>query len=830
MAFTPRRLMRGASGASTGYQISRSLRFNSADSAYLNRTPSASNRTTWTYSGWIKRSKLGVVQTIFAGNSGASDANFLQFAFPAADDSLNITGWATVWRRTTQVFRDPSAWYHIVVVWDTTQATAANRVKLYVNGSQVTAFQTSNDPTLNATSGVNANANHYISSYDASNEMYNGYMTEVNFIDGQALTPSSFGETNADTGVWQPKRYSGSYGTNGFYLNFSDNSNTTAATLGRDYSGNGNNWTPNNFSVAADVGNDSVVDVPTTSGTDTGVGGSVRGNYCTLNPLFIPLGTTYYSITNGNLTVTGTGTPNSGDVIGTISTGFTGKYYFESTVTGIDALGYVQVGASDVQQTMDALSYNYLGYLSKSYSYNSSGTKSNNNASTVYGSSFTTGDVIGVAIDCDNGAIYFSKNNTWQTSGVPTSGASKTGAAFTWTGGTQNMIPQIAVYRTGSIADNNFGQRAFVYTAPTGFKTLCTTNLPTPTIGATAATQAGKYFNTVLYTGNGTTQTISGVGFQPDFVWAKSRSDAYWHTLIDAVRTRAALLFTNRTDAEYSNSPSDKELTAFTSDGFSLGPDLNISINTSAKTFVAWNWKAGSSTVTNTSGSVNSQVSANPTAGFSIVTYTGPGGTSGTIGHGLGVAPSMIIVKNRNGITANWTVYHKSLGTLGTDRALYLNATDAETTSNSFWNNTAPTSTVFTVGNNAGTNYSVTINYVAYCFAPIAGYSAFGIYRGNGSTDGQFVHTGFKPAYVLIKRTTSGYDWWILDSARGTINAVKGRLYANAADAESTTYPYIDFLSNGFKLRDADGGLNANGEPYIYMSFASNPFKYALAR
>jgi hypothetical protein len=392
------------------------------------------------------------------------------------------------------------------------------------------------------------------------------------------------------------------------------------------------------------------------------------------------------------------------------------------------------------------------------------------------------------------------------------------------------MIPQIAVYRTGSIADNNFGQRAFAYTAPTGFKTLCTQNLATPTIGATAATQAGKFFNTVLYTGNGTTQTISGVGFQPDFLWVKSRSNAYWNSLLDVVRGRAKTLFTNVTNAEFT-SLSDKEVTAFTSDGFSLGPDNDYSINSSGATFVAWNWKAGSSTVTNTAGSVNSQVSANPTAGFSVVTYTGPGGTSGTIGHGLGVAPSMIIVKNRDGITANWTVYHRSLATLGTDRALYLNTLDTEQTSNSFWNNTAPTSTVFTVGNNAGTNYSVTINYVAYCFAPIAGYSAFGIYRGNGSADGQFVHTGFKPAFVMVKNSSNPYtNWYIIDAVRNTYNATGLVLRPDTSGAEQNYTPVLDFISNGFKIRDTGAPWNNNGDAIIYMAFASTPFKYSLAR
>jgi hypothetical protein len=347
--------------------------------------------------------------------------------------------------------------------------------------------------------------------------------------------------------------------------------------------------------------------------------------------------------------------------------------------------------------------------------------------------------------------------------------------------------------------------------------------LPTPTIGATTATQAGKFFNAVTYTGNGTTQTISGVGFQPDLVWCKGRSNAYWHSWIDAVRGRGFASFSNRTNAEFT-SPVGKELTAFTSDGFSLGPDDNFSINSSGATFVSWNWKANGSGSSNTAGSITSTVSASTTSGFSVVTYTGTGANA-TVGHGLGVAPSMVIVKRRD-TTANWEVRHISIAVANTMR---LNLTDAEASATTVWNSTAPSSTLFSIGTSTSVNAS-SGTYVAYCFAEVAGYSKFDSYTGNGSADGAFVYTGFRPAYVMIKRTTSAYDWWILDSARGTINVVKGRIYANASDAESSTYGYVDFVSNGFKLREGDGGINGSGQPYIYMAFAENPFKYSLAR
>jgi 3D (Asp-Asp-Asp) domain-containing protein len=269
-------------GPVTGYNIERSLRFNSADSAYLSRTPaSAGNRKTWTWSGWIKRCATGTTHYFFSGGTGTSDTTAMGIRF-TSDDTFRLTSYTTDYRVSSSVYRDLSAWYHVVVAFDTTQATASNRIKIYINGSQVTTFSTSNDPTLNADYGINQAQSHSIGRWNqAANNYTNGYMTEINFIDGQALTPSSFGETDSNTGVWKPKAFSGTYGTNGFYLNFSDNSGTTSTTLGKDSSGNGNNWTPNNFSVTAGAGNDSLVDSPTSYGTDTGVGGEVRGNYAT---------------------------------------------------------------------------------------------------------------------------------------------------------------------------------------------------------------------------------------------------------------------------------------------------------------------------------------------------------------------------------------------------------------------------------------------------------------------------------------------------------------------------------------------------------------------
>jgi len=795
------------------YQISRSLRFNNADTAYLNRTPaSASNRKTWTWSGWVKRNSFNVFQYFF----GASPDSFVNtfsiasFGAGASEDQLRFQdfqgGSQTCNLRSNQVLRDPSAWYHIVLAADTTQATDTNRFKMYVNGVQITSFSTATYPTQNTDLTINNNVLQTLG-YITSANTFNGYMTEVNFIDGTQLTPSSFGQTDAQTGVWGPKAYSGSYGTNGFYVNFSDNSNTTAATLGKDYSGNGNNWTPNNFSVTAGAGNDSLVDSPTSYGTDTGVGGTVRGNYCTMNPL--QNGMTN-APRNGNLEIAG-----SADIYRSLFGTFgvsSGKWYFEVVITSGS-------GVTNVAWSSTSSIYQYAGEASTSYGYElENGNKINNGGTSAYGSALTTNDVFMCAVDMDNLKLFFGKNGTWFASSDPVAGTSP---AYTFSAGTYffQMRPYTG---SSSVVTTNFGQRAFAYTAPSGFKALCTQNLPTPTIGATTDTQAGKFFNPVLYTGNATSRSITGVGFQPDWVWIKDRTTTNRNVVFDAVRGTTKRLITELDIAEDTGGGFGV-VTAFNSDGFSVDTGNNVNQNTDS--YVSWNWKANGAGSTNTSGSITSTVSASTTSGFSVATYTGTG-VAGTIGHGLAVAPSMIIVKSRSAAGA-WGAYHASLGNSSN---LVLNTTAASASSSTIWNATSPTSSVFSVGINTISN-TVTVTYVAYCFAEVAGYSKFGSYTGNGSTDGPFVFTNMRPAYVMIKRTDSTGDWIVWDSVRNTYNVTNSVLFSNSTQAEATGATVaIDLLSNGFKLRNTDATENANGGTYIFMALATNPFKFSLAR
>jgi len=323
--------------------------------------------------------------------------------------------------------------------------------------------------------------------------------------------------------------------------------------------------------------------------------------------------------------------------------------------------------------------------------------------------------------------------------------------------------------------------------------------------------KGSSYFNTVLYTGNGATQSITGVGFQPDFVWIKDRSDAYDHRLTDSVRGATKLLYSSLTNAEATEATS---LTSFNSDGFSLGSANGVNSNTD--NHVAWNWLGANSTTSNTAGTITSTVSANTTSGFSIVSYTGTGSTA-TVGHGLGAVPKMIILKDRDA-SDNWNVYTSMTGN---NSHLHLNLTNAKSASSTYWNTTTPTSSLFSLGSTSAVNANGN-DFIAYCFAELKGYSKFSSYTGNGNANGTFIYTGFKPAFVMTKRT-DGADWWgMWDSKRLGYNGSNYFLRANTADVEANKE--LDILSNGFKIRTIDGGINASGGTYIYMAFAENPF------
>ena len=335
----------------------------------------------------------------------------------------------------------------------------------------------------------------------------------------------------------------------------------------------------------------------------------------------------------------------------------------------------------------------------------------------------------------------------------------------------------------------------------------------------TTINKPSDYFNTVLYTGNGSTQSIA-VGFQPDWIWCKPRGNAGWHFLSDSVRGGTKVISSNSANAEITRS---SNIQSFTSTGYTLGADGTSNSNGDAT--VSWNWKANGTGSANTDGSINSTVSANTTSGFSIVSYTGNGSQPSTVGHGLGVTPQVVLVKPRND-AQSWCMYHESIGNT---KVTYLDSTSASASS-VVWNNTSPTSSVFTVNDNQVN--SNTITYIAYCFAEKQGYSKFGSYTGNGSTNGPFVYTGFKPSFVMLKLgNAAGENWTIFDTKRNNyslaytqdnFNVVNSKLYPNSSGAEEYEN-FIDILSNGFKIRTASAGGNGSTYKYTYMAFAEAP-------
>jgi len=780
------------------YNIESSLRFRSTASAYLSRTfTTPTNSKKMTLSFWYKHTQIGTNSNIFA-NDGAigtddeevyiNSSNTLVFFHREPSSEIAYTN---------AIFRDPSAWYHMVVAIDTTQATASDRLKMYVNGEEQSLA--TNSVSLNQTLRLNSAGVKYIGR--RSDGLYlDGYLTEYNFIDGQQLTADDFGEYDTTTGVWKPKKYTGTYGTNGFYLE---------GCRGTDQSGNGNDFTENNFNTTSSTVNyDIMNDVPTLTDEDT-------ANFPTYNILF-PLSTS--TVDNGNIRLVNSGTSSWRHAISSIALPNTGKWYFEMAASVDTNNGHM--GLAPVESLANG-SNGYVTDAILTNTPNSSGTA----AGGLAGSTQTwTGtyninalEALACAVDMDANKVWFRIGSNWVDAGSgagdPASGTNPAVSGGINYNKTYHFI-------TSAYAQNhyvNFGQRPFAYTVPTGFKKLNTYNLPDSTIA-----DGSQYMNTVLYTGDGdlTSHPITGVGFSPDWIWIKRRDSANSHQTYDSVRTLGYVLSTDKTNAEADET---SKFVSIDSDGFTIKSNAG-SHNLLNATYVAWNWRGSdSSAVSNTDGDITSTVSANTSSGFSVVTYTGTGANA-TVGHGLGVAPQVVIVKSRSA-TGSWIMNHPDI-----DAGEYLLLdSNAAAAGSAAWQSTRPSSSVFYV--TSGTSYGANgVDYVAYCFAEVEGFSQFGSYIGNGSADGTFVYTGFRPAFVLTKSATEARNWVIIDTTRDPNNLADQNLEPNTSNAEFTNADDMDILSNGFKMRTANPGANGNGQTIIYMAFAENPFKNSLAR
>ena len=791
-----------ASGQFYDHTIDQSLKLDDASGGYLtisSASPTATNRKKVTISCWVKRAGISVsgVNTVFW-----STVNGLMLQFFTADNIYiydnNAGGWQSTVTNGGRVFRDPTAWYHLALIIDTTQSTSANRAKFYINGE----LQTLNSyPGLNTDITWHDGSTMRIGSVGDTQDL-TGYIAEFISIDGQDTSISDFGETK--NGVWVPKDVSGlALGDAGFYLKF-DNS----ADIGNDSGSNNIDFTASNL-VASDV----VPDSPT-------------NNFATLN--FLDSRTSEGWKEGGlNWLASSSGyTAHSTMVIPEISDSDT--YYAEVRVNaagyawGISPVTLTGANNSTTRTGMYTLYHNGRRY---------NGTTAQGSGNNEY-ANVSVGDIFG--IKAGNGEIRFFQNGTDR------------GAAFTGLSGSYKFGCW-AVGAAGTGITWNFGQDSTFHgqesagttTDQNGFGlfngseaanniSLCAANIAEPAIGPNSGVneQADDYFETVLYAGTGSTQSITGI-FQPDFVWIKARDGAgsgRQHMLFDSIRGATKVLRSHLTNDEVTVSTS---LTSFNSDGFTIGSDSDV--NTNSENFVAWNWKAGGTAVSNSDGSVSSTVSADTDAGFSIVQYEGLASGTQTVGHGLNSAPEYIIFKNKDD-TSSWVVYSEPVGTSG---FLILNSTGYKNTSDvtNTFNSTAPTASVFTVGtNNAVGGNGETI--IAYCFHSVEGYCKVGSYTGNGSSDGTFVYTGFRPAWVLWKRYDGGTNgWFLMDSKRDTENVTNTFLRPNATAQEATAANSIaDFLSNGFKLRGTGGDVNTNTATYLYLAFAEAPFKYANAR
>jgi len=777
-------LMAAASISAGGFSIDYSCRFNDDDSAYLEFTPTTSSaaRKTFTVSAWYKRGNIGTVgQTLISpSNSGMTVfSHLLGASYSASDDiKTNAKSGSYVWNVATNVqCRDPNAWYHQVMVVDTTESAASDRLKIYLNGVQITGsnLTTETYPALDLETPMNFAdcpiGVGRMGAYTGTDaEFFDGYMAQVAQVSELALEPTSFGEFD-DNGVWRPIDITGlDYsGENSFLLDFADSGN-----FGNDVSGN-----DNDFSSSGLAATDQMTDTPT-------------NNFCTLSPIDkssnIPL-------SDGNLV--GTFTSSWYNVKATFGVPSSGKWSFQLKGSSAYLFAGVIFGSDDYTDVdtngTDALYYYGGAGIIATYRTGSYVQQTGLNTPTA-------DENMEILIDKDNDQIGIVIDDVVEM-------GTDSGLEI------QDTMTKFFIQGLNNTLTTDFGQGGYV-PSQTGYLALSTANLTTPTILDGTAN-----FQPTLYTGNGSVRNIDQTEnstFQPDLVWIKNRSAADSNMQIDVARGVTKEMNSDNFAAQTTDA---NGLTSFDSDGFGLGTGAG-GYNDNTENFVAWQWLAGAGAgSSNTDGSINTvSTSVNATAGFSISIWAGTDAEPVTIGHGLGVAPKMIIGKG-SGI-GNWLVGHDSMGWT---KATYWDSTAASYGPTTYyWADTAPTSTVFSTGKE-GLNLSGQ-NWVAYCFAEKEGYSRFESYTGNGNASGPVVYTGFKPAWVMIRKTSGTGNWVIMDSARSPYNEMDDQLLANTTAAETTGSEEIDFLSNGFKIRTADSDVNTSAGTYIYAAFAEYPF------
>lgn len=862
------------------YNLNASLRFKKASTPTLTRTmASAGSLTTWTRSLWVKRSELATEQNIFGSRIGVNDNELLRFNL-----TTNSLEWfvntASVGSRkvTTQAYTSTIGWINIVQVWDTTNATAEDRMQVWVNGVRITSFTTNTPPAPNAASATNSTAAQVYGAYNGGNYL-DGYLSEINHVDGLVLSASSFGQFDAN-GLWVPKEYTGSYGSRGYHLAFEDRTAPTAAAIGKDTSGNGFDFTPAGISLTAGVTYDGMNDVPTNTSLTV-------ANFPTLNSVR-PVG---YTLSAGNLNLSATTTFSSFITANQVIP-VTGKYYWEYACTNTggasvrDIVGLVLNNTAQERMgtTVNTIGYSALGTINQSGSF----------------STWTNTDVIGIAVDCDSGRVWFGKQTggtgsmVWQGSGDPSAGTNPN--AYFFPSYDRPWVPAIGIDATASgstVGSINFGQRPFSATVPTGFK---------------------------LINGFNADETPSDLD-KPDFVWIKNRNGADTHALFTSVSGVQKYISTAGSTAEVTDLNS---LLQFNRNGFLLG--TSTLVNNAGNSYMGLAWKStGGVTSWNFDGSLGrtatmtaadpcvvsvstnafvagqavrfttdgvlpspittgvtyyagniltnttfnlydteanaiiggatgristagssqsgthtcrhaSKTAANPTAGLSIIQYCGSGVDGVTVGHGLGATPSFFLIRSRSTASKNGTVYLSGLASPAHNNVIISNTT-AIGVANTWLSNTAPNSSVITLGLPSDAAYNMNVSgqtYQIIAFAEIPGFSKFTTYLPTGTTDGPYVNCGFRPRWVMIKSTTVNTGgWMIFDGSRSLQNTAYHYLFAEGNSGENNLGVGVglDFTATGFKIRTTTIQVNAGTTAtYMVMAWAENPFKYALAR
>ena len=784
------------------FSIANSAMFDKDNTEFFNDTPGAGDQQKWTISWWSKFCNLTTRQAFVSQDAAYVTIN--ENAQPSNRINLYIAGSSPVWywetNATDGLFRDPTAWYNIVVAFDSTNGTADHRLRLYINGVEFTDFQKHSTGNQNSSQDFGNSAEIRIGEHPSGTSIpYDGYMAEFVWIDGTQHAPTSFGEFS-DNGVWKPIDVSTlTFGTKGFYLPFS----ASGSDLGDDASGNGFDFTNNN--------------------TVTQSGDSPTKNFATVN---ITDANSAATVAAGNLKFTG----GSTWVAAGITQAPTQKTYWEFRPTSDD----LQVGVNNVPSKAKFGTDRYYEGTGTIAWQDTSYWNVGNNLGSKTG--WSSGDVCALAFDPATGKTWFAVNNTWNDSGDPAAGSN---ASLTLAQGVSSGYEFFVAGESGSMIlnfgqDDTFqgtetaagntdanGNGSFYYTPPTGFFALAAKDsYATDTL---TVRDGSAHYQSILWSGNSSSQTVTQTGnsgFTPDWAIIKSRSFANGANSFDVVRGGTKGQATFDTGAEDTNADgvafgisSEKGTLAFT------GAGDTGDINNSGRTYVGLTWKAGGSASTNTDGNVDSEVSVNTTSGISIGTFTGNGSGGNTVGHGLGVAPRMVWVKNRGG--NGWAVYS---AIAGEDYYMYLDAEGARVDNSSYWNDTAPTSTLITLGHTADVNASGG-NILFYAMADVAGYQKIGAYIGNGNANGPFINIGFKPAWVMIKSTTQGStNWEFFDDNIEPNNVVGDQNFFNITNAEADNDHKMDFVANGFKIRDTSGSVNTSGATFLYWAIAKHPF------